>query len=159
MATKYVVDASSLIHSNKMYPMDRFPTFWKKIESFFTNKLFLSPIQVYDEIINYGDDLSYWAEIHKTMFRENTQDVIDVAISVVASHEKIVNANAQYETADPYVIALTHILQNTLDNNQLQILTQENSRGQNKIPFIAHQKFGINSVNIITFLRNEAILF
>ena len=65
----YVIDSCSLIELNRKYPIDIFPTVWKKVEILIDNGFLVSPKEVLKEIEKGDDNLKEWAKKQTKLFK------------------------------------------------------------------------------------------
>ena len=149
--SKYSFDASGFIDSwNRYYPIDIFPTLWKKISKMLKNQIIIASSVVWDEIKRKDDEIKNYLDKFQKCFKiplKNEQKFI----------EKILEKNPEWikngkNEADPFVIALAKM-------NELQVVTYENpKKTKNHIPAVCRQ-FQVNCLSFIDFLREEKIVF
>ena len=62
---RFWLDANVLIQASKVYPFDIFPGFWTLLIEQSTSQVVKSPIEVFRELADYGDELSEWVKKHR----------------------------------------------------------------------------------------------
>ena len=107
----YVFDTSSFVHAFKYYKEDIFLSFWKSFHAIVKTKRLTSVMQVYQEVVGYGNQLSRWANENKKLLftepNEGEQQIVQKILSdahnrkLVPEHDRIKNV----PIADPFVIA------------------------------------------------------
>jgi hypothetical protein len=119
VATVYCIDTSSLIAGwQERYPIENFPSFWRRVEDLIEKERLVSPIEVLNEIKKRSDDLHHWLKLRPTMFRDLDEPVQREAANVLAQFPRLVGEKKLRTSADPFVIALARV-------EQLQIVTEE----------------------------------
>lgn len=158
----YVVDTSSLIHLNRINPMDVYPSVWRRIEGLIKAGRFIAPKEVLFEIQEGDDDLLDWAENQELLFKDPTLRQIEIVQQILQKYPSIIKIGKKYD-ADPWVVALAYdhatSPQKTLIELEPIVVTEEKLRGNKiKIPFICKQ-YGLDFINIITMFRTEGWKF
>ena len=74
----YLLDANVLIDANRdYYPIRRVPEFWEWLVHVGSEGLVKIPLEVFEEIKGYKDDLAMWAKSsdveHAMLFAEDVQ--------------------------------------------------------------------------------------
>jgi hypothetical protein len=152
------MDANVYIEcKNRWYPFHRVPKFWSFLSARIEDGSIFSPKAVYDELLEYEDQLSTWAKSRKRGIGvapvPGVQDCYrDIANYIVAnfSREK---AEDFLSGADPWVIASAWYVGGT-------VVTHESSSRKRKIriPVIC-QHFGVPFTDIVAVLDHfNAIL-
>ena len=102
---------SSLVIASRHLGHDLFPTFWKKLEDCISKKRAVSVREVFNEIVDYGNSLSNWAQKFKSDFfpvpSEDEQVIVTQILQkkenqALISDQKIATGG---RVADPFVIA------------------------------------------------------
>lgn len=162
----YCLDTSVYTQAHRSYyAFDIAPPFWKSLTTLSQNGIIVSPIAVYDELMegNEKDELKQWAKDNrKILFVEPDSKVNDVYRQVVEF------TNRRYHDqhwireflkgADPWVIAQAKA-------HSLAVVTMEGVKkveninkssgrfiGEIKIPNVCGH-FGIKSISTFEFLR------
>ncbi|MFA6268577.1 MAG: DUF4411 family protein [archaeon] len=154
----YVIDTSSLIELNYRYPMDTFPTLWKKISALIKSGLLISHKEVYKEIEIMDDDLKKWASKQKNFFKEIDTNQLKIATQIINAYPSLIDP-AKTSSADPFVIALTITLSNDpqkkIFSNGHLIVTEEKIRGNRiRIPYVC-QTYNIKCIDIREMYKEE----
>ncbi|MFA4646050.1 DUF4411 family protein [Pyrococcus kukulkanii] len=160
--TIYVIDTSALIDMARWYPMDRkfFRPIWDKLEVLVNAGKIVAPYEVYRELKSRSDELLEWVQKRRFMFIHPDQGQVNILMRVKAVYDEDYwerEANKAGAWADPWVVTLAlHYREVALINDDVMIVTQENKRKRNRIPYIASQ-FGINSFDVLEFLWDIGI--
>ncbi len=146
MSVIYCIDTSVLISINNNYPQDIFGKLWDNIENAIQNGMIVSTKEVYNELIEYDDDLSKWAKTKKELFIELDESQQLIVKDILSKFPTLVDANKPKTDADPFIIALAK-------NRNLTVLTIEKSSNFNsnpnarpKIPDVC-EHYGIGFIN------------
>lgn len=131
----YCIDASALINITRYpgYPMDVFPTIWKKLESMAKGGEIISHAEVYKEIEKRNDPIHQWCKQNKNMFKDVDDDQIKEFKNVKTRYDPHywdTEINKGGPWADPWLIALS-ICEDAI------IVTDEKNTA-NHIPYIAN---------------------
>jgi hypothetical protein len=145
------LDANVYIEcKNRWYPFARVPRFWGFLSGKIEEGSIHSPKAVYDELIEYGDQLSTWVKTRKQGLCIQPVDGIQTCYRDIANH---VAANFPREKAeeflsdaDPWVIASAWFIGGT-------VVTHESTSRRRKIriPVIC-QHFGVPFTDIVAVL-------
>jgi len=161
----YVIDSSSLIELNVKYPIDVFPSLWKKIESLINHGVLIAPKEVLKEISVFDDSLKKWAMKQKKLFKDLTENQIKIVIEILRKYPSLAKPDSELPAADPFIIALAIELerspQKTLTPSVKKriIVTEERLRGQRvRIPLVC-KEYGIECITIIDMCRIEGWKF
>lgn len=109
---EYWLDADVFISPNRQgfYSLDLAPSYWELLERKASDGILASPMRVYQELVDHGDNLSDWATDRRDsgLFIEEYQDV-QAAMTRVADYviQNYQGHKAQefLGGADPWVIA------------------------------------------------------
>jgi hypothetical protein len=119
----YCIDTSSLIAAwQERYPIENFPSFWRKVEDLIEAERLVAPVDVLNEILKRSDDLHKWLKARGTMFRELEDEVQIEAANVLSKFPRLVGQKKLRTSADPFVIALARV-------EGLKIVTDEKPTG------------------------------
>ena len=105
MGAIYFVDTSEWINLSRLYPKSVFSSLWDNVENLISKERILSPKEVRDELKRGHDELAEWCRAHQKMFR-STSRLTEQVKKIIDEHPELVDPNAPYESADPYIIAL-----------------------------------------------------
>lgn len=106
----YCIDSNALIDVKRHYPSSAFGV-WPALEQLVFRGRMFAPIQVFDEIQEWDDELASWARQHKSMFRGTTVEVADKVAQIQKEIGALGDLSKLPEPADPWVVAWT-VLQN-----------------------------------------------
>ena len=151
---RYVVDTSSLIKLAHLYPLNKFPNLWKKVEALVLEGKMSAPWQVYKEIERKDDELFRWASEHKEMFEKNSDEVAAIAVNLEKKYKNMRNKD-EGERADAYVIALAHHVDVGRFDEKPVVVTEEGRR-RGQIPRVA-ELYGLASIRIADVVAAEGL--
>jgi hypothetical protein len=107
---RYCLDTSFLINGwHKRYRRDVFPTIWAMLEALFENSTVFSCEEVYFELKEQDDDLFEWAENHKKVFLQPTEEVNVEMGNVMSRFPNLAAKGTSLNRADPWVLALARV--------------------------------------------------
>ncbi len=167
MITKnfYIIDTSSLIELNKKYPIDVFPSLWKRVEDLINKGILISHREVLKEISQQDDSLKKWASSQKNFFKGITKRQIGIVKEILKKYPALIKPNSESGGADPFLIALavesgiSTQKELFLSIKRKLIVTEEKIRGNRiRIPFIC-KDYGIDCIDIIEMYREEGWSF
>jgi len=154
----YLLDANTLIEAkNRHYGMDFCPAFWDFIEKEATNTTLASIDMVYDELKEYGDDLSQWAKDRKDLIYNISSANLDIQKKFMDVAD-FVNNHLGYSQsekdrflsgADPWLIASASVMECIIVTHE--VIVPPNSK-KVKIPNIA-QNFEVSWVSPFEMIR------
>jgi hypothetical protein len=151
--TKYVIDTSTFIQMDRMYPKDIFQSLWLNLENSLNNSTIISHQEVYNELLNKLDDLSKWTKERKQCFYQH--DFIEESKIITKIGEKYENFIIKPKEfyADPWIIAQAKV-------KSLKIITEEKISGnKERIPKIAKELFGFECLSLFDLMRKEGWVF
>lgn len=152
MANIYCIDTSSLIAAwQERYPIENFPSFWRKVEELIAAKRAVAPIDVLNEVQKRSDDLHAWLKARAEMFRELDEAIQVEAGKVLTQFPRLVGQKKLRTSADPFVIALARV-------EGLQIVTDEKPTGnlqRPNIPDVCAASGMIVSIGLIDLIKAE----
>ncbi|MDP3027616.1 MAG: DUF4411 family protein [Nanoarchaeota archaeon] len=162
----YVIDTSSLIDLNIRYPIDVFPSLWKKVEELINRGYLISHKEVLKEVCNQDDSLKKWALKQKNFFREVTLKQAKIVKEILKKYPSLAKPKNENGAADPFVIALAAEIGEAEAQQELfstikkrLIVTQEKLRGNKvKIPFVC-KDYNIDCIDIVEMYRIEGWKF
>ena len=154
----YSLDTSALIAAfPERYPIDNFPSLWRKIEELIKNgRLKMSQI-VFDEAMR-DTDIKQWCDEYqlKPDFQVPIDELVQEKVSEVLSEfPRLIDSRTGKSGADPWVIALALTAENYI------VLTEENptnSENRPKIPdACAH--FNLQCIKVVDLIKRENWIF
>jgi len=119
------------------YPLGRFPEIWKRIDGLIDFGRCVSPAEVYRELQEIDDAIARWARSKPAAFPDDTPRLLELAAEVSNTFPQLVNATKLRREADPFVIALALLIQETsgMFSSALAVVSQETrSSNKTKIP-------------------------
>lgn len=154
----YSLDTSALIAAfHERYPIENFPSFWRKIEALIKNgQLKMSQI-VFDEAMR-DTEIRQWCD--ENQLKPDFQVVIDEAVQeqvseVLSEFPRLVDNRTGKSGADPWVIALALTIENCV------VVTEENpthSQNRPKIPDVCVH-FNLQCFKIVDLIEKENWIF
>jgi len=161
----YVIDSCSLIELNRKYPIDIFPTVWKKVEILINNGFLVSPKEVLKEIEKGDDNLKEWAKKQTKLFKNLSAKQIQIVQEILGKYPKWLNEDSLVPIADPFVIALAIEMEQDPQKTIIEtikkriVVSEERMSGKKtKVPYVCHQ-YGIECIFLIDMFRNEGWVF
>lgn len=161
----YIIDTSSLIELNKKYPVDVFPSLWKKVEVLISKGILISHREVFKEIIKQDDILKKWASTQKNFFKGITKKQMEIVKEILKKYPTLIRPNNESGGADPFLIALA--IETGISNQKelfptikrKLIVTEEKMRGNRiRIPYVC-KDYNIDCIDIIEMYREEGWSF
>ena len=154
----YSLDTSALIAAfHERYPIENFPSFWRKIEDLIKNgQLKMSQI-VFDEAMR-DTEIKQWCD--ESQLKPDFQGSIDESVQeqvseVLSKFPRLVDNRTGKSGADPWVIALALTIENCV------VVTEENpthSENRPKIPdACAH--FNLQCLKVVDLIKKENWIF
>lgn len=157
----YVTDSSSFIELNRRYPIDVFPSLWKKVEKLIEKGFLVSHKEVLKEITIMDDSLKKWAKNQKKLFKELDEKQMAIVKEILKKYPSLAKSDNEIAAADAFVIALAVELGNDSQKTLVQtvkghiIVTEEKLRGNKvRIPFVC-KDYNLECINIIEMCRVE----
>ncbi|WP_337860925.1 DUF4411 family protein [Ferroplasma sp.] len=153
---EYLIDTSSLIDLERRYPENVFKTLYNNIDIEISNGRLRTIEQVLSELKKGGDKVYTRFKNKKDFFLKTSSEIMYKAYTITANYPQIINNsrlnNTENDPADPYLIATSIILNNSmLQDNHIKIITEEDTK-KNHIPDIA-KKFNIECIRILKFFQ------
>ena len=149
----YVFDSGPLIDMFRHYYRQRFPSLWQLFDTMIENNLITSTREVFNELINRGDDLSDWCEEQRQLFV--TPNKIEQGfvreIFINPHFQGVLRKQEKLEgrpVADPFVVARAR------HTGGCVVTTEKYRPNAPKIPNIC-EKFGVECVNLEAFMERE----
>lgn len=154
----YSLDTSALIAAfHERYPIENFPSFWRKIEALIKNgQLKMSQI-VFDEAMR-DTEIKQWCD--ENQLKPDFQVVIDESVQeqvseVLSEFPRLEDNRTGKSGADPWVIALALTIENCV------VVTEENpthSQNRPKIPDVCVH-FNLQCFKIVDLIEKENWIF
>ena len=154
----YSLDTSALIAAfHERYPIENFPSLWRKIEELIKNgQLKMSQI-VFEEAMR-DTEIKQWCD--ENQLKSDFQVVIDESVQekvskVLSEFPRLVDSRTGKSGADPWVIALA-----LTDENYI-VVTEENptnSENRPKIPD-ACAYFNLQCIKVVDLIKRENWIF
>ncbi len=163
---QYCLDTNVYVEAHRRYyAFDIAPGFWDGLERLVKAQMICSPLMVYEEIIDSGDELAQWAKANKdNLFLppdDPTQDAFrDIADLVERLYEPQ-HVQKFLSDADPWVIAHAKA-------HGLSVVTMESRRDENqsktgrvsgkiKIPNVC-ERVGVVPKDTFALLREQKVI-
>lgn len=159
----YVIDTSSLIELEEIYPRSEYFKVWERLDHLINKGLLKAPRAVYKEISPVNASLYSWAKEKarkKRRVGSHTRGVAQLfvpndmvsglASEILSLHPRLVHPYKEY-AADQYIIALARTINDDLSDDAAVIVTEERDK-PNKIPHVA-RIYGIRAIGIYIFLK------
>ncbi len=107
---KYVVDTSALTFGwNTVYPPERFPTLWARMERAIRDGALRSSREVKEELQKKDDDLLAWAKQQDDFFIETNADIYNRSREIVNDFRGLTKKARGRRPADPFLVAIGEI--------------------------------------------------
>ena len=154
----YSIDTSALIAAfHERYPIENFPSLWRKMEALIKNgRLKMSQI-VFEEAMR-DTDIKQWCD--ENQLKSNFQVAIDESVQervsdVLSEFPRLVDNRKEKSGADPWVIAFALTIDNCI------VVTEENptkSKNRPKIPDVCVH-FNLQCLKIVDLIEQENWIF
>lgn len=163
---RYCLDANVYIEAHRRYyAFDIVPGFWDGLERLVEEQIICSPLMVYEEIIDSGDELAQWAKANKdNLFLpadDSTQDVFRDIANLVERLYEPQHVQKFLSGADPWVIAhaKAHGLSVvTMESRKIENQTEQGRvSGKIKIPNVC-ERFDVAYQNTFALLREQKVI-
>lgn len=107
----YCIDTSALLDAwVRWYPVESFPTLWRRVENLIEEDRLISSEEVLQELARKeGDSLHVWAANYSAVFLPLDMAIQQSATSIIASHSRLVDGRTGKSFADPWVIATAQV--------------------------------------------------
>lgn len=156
--TIYVFDSGPLINLFRYYYRARFPSLWENFDGMVTTSRILSTREVYNELVDRGDELSTWCKEKRQVFSTPDPSELGFVRSIfeVIHFQAMIRKKEMWAgrpVADPFVIAKASQLAEGC------VVTSEERRPHSaKMPDVCDH-FGIDCVNLEEFMEREGWSF
>ena len=154
----YSLDTSALIAAfHERYPIENFPSLWRKIEELIKNDRLKMSQVVFDEAMR-DTEIKQWCDHNQ--LKSYLQVAIDESVQekvseVLLEFPRLVDSRTGKSGADPWVIALALINENYI------VVTEENptnSENRPKIPD-ACANFNLQCIKVVDLIKKENWIF
>lgn len=151
----YCFDTSAFMEPwNRWYPQDVFPSLWDGLAEHIQREDIISPLEVKREVQGKNDTLYRWLREHRTLFREETDDVLQFMQEEIFGIERFRRiTEAGRNGADPLVISMAMITSRAVVTNETRVGPES---GKVKIPTICDH-FGIRCIRPLEYYRETGI--
>lgn len=158
----YLLDANTYIQAkNEYYQMAVCPGYWDWLDSQFAVGRLASVRLVYDELKDFGDELSSWVKPRKEQFLDVADDETQARFIEIAQHVaelqnlKPGNLENFMSGADPWLIAKAKSIGAVVVTHE--VFAPEAAR-KIKVPNIC-RKFGVDYLNTFQLLKQLEACF
>ena len=154
----YSLDTSALIAAfRERYPIENFPTFWRKIEELIRNDRLKMSEVVFEEAMR-ENDIKEWCNQNglKQDFQEPIDESMQIKVNeILREFPKLLDDRKGRSGADPWVIALAMIYQNCI------VVTEEKPTYKKHRPNIPDvcDGFNVECIQIVDLIRRENWIF
>ena len=148
----YAVDTCSLTQLNRSYPLEVFPSVWRKVEELISEQLVCSVEEVYIEIIEQDDALSDWGKKKRHIFLPIDEEIQQKVIEILQTHSNLLDLRRNRSGADPFLIAVAVV-------HECAVVTEEKPSGgpeRSKIPDVC-KAYQIECITLLEMLRREGL--
>jgi predicted nucleic acid-binding protein len=148
----YCIDTSGLIDAwTRWYPPEVFASLWARIDALIETNRLVSSEEVLQELERKeGDALHVWAVERNHCFLPLDEEIQRHAVSIMATHPRLVDGRTGKSFADPWVIA-------TAQSRGCAVVTGEKPTGhpdRPKIPDVC-KNMGIRWLSVTDLIRAE----
>jgi hypothetical protein len=148
---KYCIDTSSLIAAwERAYPLDCFPSFWKRMDGLAAAGTLIAPQEVKHELQKQSGVWT-WAKPHSSvMFLPDDEQLQRSLSEVLGRFTAMMKRKEGRHAADPWVVALAR-------NASALVVTEEgavSSESNPKIPLVCGT-FGVPWIPLRELIRRE----
>ena len=144
---KYIIDTSSILSQKENEPHRRTinKTLWKHIDDLISNNNIVTCSEIIEEVND--DELKKWyAGLHGTVLPID-DEIQENVKKVVTTNPKLVDFKQIKSSGDAFLIA-------TAIKYGLTVITEENKKGEKKIPFVC-RSLNIPCVDILGLCEQE----
>ncbi len=150
----YSIDTSSIIAAfHERYPIEFFPTLWKKIEELIrSHRLKMSQV-VFEEVMR-DPEIKHWC--NKNQFKQYLHEGVNIQVQekvreILAVFPRLVDSRSGKSGADPWCVAYALITENCT------VVTEENLAGSVKRPKIPDvcMHFKVECIKVVDLIKRE----
>lgn len=149
---KYIVDTCSFTAMRRVYPIDVFPSAWKKLDKLAQSGVVASTEDVFEEIKVQDDDILEWAKQNTNIFIPLGEIIQIEAIRILESHDNLLDLKKSKSSADPFIIATAMTCSGA-------VVTEEKPSGgphKSKIPDVC-KAYDVNCIPLLEMFRREGL--
>src|SRR5215213_8676860 len=153
----YCIDASSLIYGhNNGYRHDVFIGLWRRMTELAESGRLRAPEEIYIEVKDWGDALSTWAKLHKSIFLGATSVEQDLLTEMAVRFPPLSDPKRQLvcaSAADQMVVALAAA--------RGYAVVSEETKGSDARPKIPQlcAEFGVEQMSFLDLILREGWTF
>ena len=151
------MDTSEWINLSRLYPKSVFSSLWDNVENLISKERILSPKEIRDELKRGHDEPAEWCKAHQKMFR-STSRLTEQVKKIIDAHPELVDPNAPYESADPYIVALAASYKRDIPGLSPITVTDENVNKKSRIPYAASAN-GVQTCKLVEMFQREGWTF
>ena len=152
----YLLDTCALLDQrNRYYAPDRFPSFWRDLESLIDEGRLHSVDEVRDELDKQDDEVAKWARERPDFFLSLDEAAQSRALEVLAQFPNLIRVNSPGTQADPFIVGCAWAHSYTIVTSERGVM---GARKRVKIPDVCRH-FGIGCLSIVEFLREEELAY
>lgn len=159
----YLLDANTYIEAKNRYYQSSFcPAYWDWLDHQFGQGNLASIAPVFDELSEYGDDLSKWVKQRKAHFFDVSSEDVQEKFAEVAEFVATMNNKSQAEIArflrgaDPWLVAKAVVLGGVVVTHES--LVDDAQAKRVKLPNVC-KKFGVAHMDTFQLLNVLAGMF
>jgi len=139
--------------------MDVFPGIEPQMNALAGNGRLRAPVRVRDEIEQVGSEgLRGWAQNNNGIFVPHDEVLQTEANAIQAAHPELLDADAQHDEADRYVIALARLQGRTVVTYETPAAKKVRARGRKFIPDVC-DALGVECIDLLEVMRREQWTF
>lgn len=150
----YCIDTSAILEGwVRRYPIDVFPTLWDRLAKMIAEGDLVAPDEVGQELSRKDDGAFEWASARQGLFVELVDEVQVVTSEILSRFPRLVKADQDRTSADPFVIAVARV-------QKLTVVTQEQAGGESKprIPMVC-AAYDIPCIDLLGLMKAKGWQF
>ena len=148
---KYSVDTSAIIQAwRRYYPIDIFPSVWRRLEELVSNGDLGATEEVAIELEKKDDDVLAWVRRQTGMIVPLDRDVQLATRDILRDFPRLIDTRKNRSGADPFVIGLAMV-------EGITVVTDERGTGRADRPHIPDvcAALGISCIDVVGLIRAE----
>lgn len=132
------------------YPIDVFPTIWRRLEDAIRSGLIFASEEVVRELERKDDEAYAWIKGHPEMVVPFSAEIEAEVIRLMARFPRLVDTKKGRSGGDPFVIALAIV-------GGHSVITGEHATGKLDVPRIPDvcKELGVPCLRILDFFREQ----
>jgi hypothetical protein len=152
----YCIDSCSIMDlwDEDVYPSASFPTLRPQVLQHISNGTISSCVEVYQELLVGGDDVSDFAEQNKHIFMDIDKKTAEVLREIFAKYPEL--AMTEKTIADPFIVAHAKARGLTVVTSEKKSATTSPTKP--KVPNLCEQ-FGVKCINLAELLAELKMVF